>query len=105
MTAATDVYSCDDHLDLSAVPPDGLGVAAAARAAPSAARASSTRARARMWVCEGRVIGRSGMPKNTELVKKLSAIGRAGIEDDGYRAGHAAAAPRRTWTATGWPRR
>ena len=41
----------------------------------------------RQWVCEGRVIGRSGMPKNKELVKKLSAIGRAGIDDDGYRAG------------------
>src|SRR6516164_7644545 len=27
------------------------------------------------------------MPKNKELVKKLSAIGRAGIDDDGYRAG------------------
>jgi predicted TIM-barrel fold metal-dependent hydrolase len=40
-------------------------------------------------VCEGRVIGRSGMPKNKELVRKLSAIGRAGIDDDGYRAGTA----------------
>ena len=43
MDPATGIYSCDDHLDLSAVPPDALGVAAAARAAPSAARTSSTR--------------------------------------------------------------
>jgi uncharacterized protein len=41
----------------------------------------------RQWICEDRVIGRSGMPKNKEAVKRLSAIGRAGIDDDGYRAG------------------
>jgi len=29
------------------------------------------------------------MPKNKEIVRKLSAIGRAGIDDDGYRAGNA----------------
>jgi predicted TIM-barrel fold metal-dependent hydrolase len=40
-----------------------------------------------MWVCEGRVMGRSGMPRNREAVKAFSAIGRAGIDDDGYRAG------------------
>ncbi len=40
-----------------------------------------------LWVCEDRVIGRSGMPKNRDAVKAFSAIGRAGIDDDGYRAG------------------
>ena len=33
------------------------------------------------------MIGRSGMPKNQAAVKSFSAIGRAGIDDDGYRAG------------------
>jgi predicted TIM-barrel fold metal-dependent hydrolase len=44
-----------------------------------------------MWVCEDRVLGQSGRRQggDTEALKKLSAIGRAGIEDDGYRAGNA----------------
>ena len=41
-----------------------------------------------MWVCEDHVLGRSGMPKNRDAVKGFSAIGRAGIDDDGYRAGN-----------------
>ena len=40
-----------------------------------------------VWVCEDRVLGGSGNPQNSALLKSLSAIGRAGIEDDGYRAG------------------
>src|SRR5262249_43315398 len=37
-----------------------------------------------------RVVGRSGISASTrDIAKKLSAIGRAGIEDDGYRAGTA----------------
>ena len=34
------------------------------------------------------------------MAKSLSAIGRAGIDDDGFRAGTPTAAARRTWTAT-----
>jgi len=41
-----------------------------------------------VWVCEGRVLGGSGRPANSALAKSLSAIGRAGIEDDGYRPGN-----------------
>lgn len=80
------IYSCDDHLDLSAVPP---GVWESRLPSALAARGPRVvdEGKGRQWVCEGRVIGRSGMPKNKELVKKLSAIGRAGIDDDGYRAG------------------
>jgi predicted TIM-barrel fold metal-dependent hydrolase len=82
----TAVYSCDDHLDLSAVPPTVWS-----SRLPSALVERGPHVvdegKGRQWVCEGRVIGRSGMPKNKELVKKLSAIGRAGIDDDGYRAG------------------
>ena len=40
-----------------------------------------------MWVCEDRVIGRSGNAGVSAAQKQLSAIGRAGIDDDGYRAG------------------
>ena len=42
-----------------------------------------------VWVCEDRVLGRSGNAGATgeRILKQLSAIGRAGIDDDGYRAG------------------
>jgi predicted TIM-barrel fold metal-dependent hydrolase len=85
MTASA-IYSCDDHLDLSAVPPTvwetRLSRAFAARG-PRVVDGD----KGRQWVCEDRVIGRSGMPRNAAAVKALSAIGRAGIDDDGYRAG------------------
>jgi uncharacterized protein len=84
---ATTIYSCDDHLDLSAVPPklweSRLSAAHAARGPRVVMRD-----RGAMWVCEDRVMGRSGMPANRDAVKGLSAIGRAGIDDDGYRAGN-----------------
>ncbi len=83
---ATDVYSCDDHLDLSAVPPS-VWESRLPRALAERGPRVVDEGKGAQWVCEGRVIGRSGMPKNKELVKKLSAIGRAGIDDDGYRAG------------------
>src|SRR6478609_919680 len=83
---ATAIYSCDDHLDLSAVPPtvweSRLSRAHAARG-PRVVDGE----KGRQWLCEDQVIGRSGMPRNTAAVKSLSAIGRAGIDDDGYRAG------------------
>jgi predicted TIM-barrel fold metal-dependent hydrolase len=86
MGAEPAIYSCDDHLDLSAAPPDlwrSRLPAADAERGPHVV----TEGRRRMWVCEGRVIGRSGIgATTTEAAKKLSAIGRAGIEDDGYRA-------------------
>jgi predicted TIM-barrel fold metal-dependent hydrolase len=34
------------------------------------------------------VLGQSGRPANSAVAKGLSAIGRAGIEDDGYRPGN-----------------
>ncbi len=84
MTGA--IYSCDDHLDLSAVPP-GVWDSRIPRRFVERGPRVVDEGKGRQWVCEGKVIGRSGMPKNKELVKKLSAIGRAGIDDDGYRAG------------------
>jgi predicted TIM-barrel fold metal-dependent hydrolase len=40
----------------------------------------------RTWVCNDRVLGRSGHGAGADAVKSVSAIGRAGIEDDGFRA-------------------
>ena len=80
------IYSCDDHLDLSAVPP-ALWESRMPRALAARAPRVVDGEKGRQWVCEERVIGRSGMPKNKAAVQKLSAIGRAGIDDDGYRAG------------------
>ncbi|MEI8000472.1 MAG: amidohydrolase family protein [Actinomycetes bacterium] len=85
----TVVYSCDDHLDLRAVPPtlwESRLPAVLAEAGPRVVE----RGGERVWVCEGRVLGGSGLPPNASLLKSLSAIGRAGIDDDGYRAGTAA---------------
>jgi predicted TIM-barrel fold metal-dependent hydrolase len=81
------IYSCDDHLDLSAVPPD-LWHTRMPGADSERAPHVVTRTNGAVWVCEDRVMGRSGMPPNREMVKRFSAIGRAGIEDDGYRAGN-----------------
>jgi len=82
---ATRIYSCDDHLDLPAVPP-GLWESRLPRTlAPRGLRVVESDGK-RRWICDGRVLGPSGAA-NRELLKKLSAIGRAGIEDDGYRAG------------------
>ncbi len=80
------LYSCDDHLDLSAVPPT-VWESRLPRALVERGPHVVDGEKGRQWICEGRVIGRSGMPRNTAAVKNLSAIGRAGIDDDGYRAG------------------
>jgi predicted TIM-barrel fold metal-dependent hydrolase len=86
MTTTTTIYSCDDHLDLSAVPPDLWQLRLPSAQAERAPRVVA-RDRGRVWVCEDRTMGRSGMPPNKDFVKRFSAIGRAGIDDDGYRAG------------------
>ncbi len=82
---ASSIYSCDDHLDLNAVPPElwrsRLSSAEAERAPLVVARDGVP-----TWVCNDRVLGRSGRPPGSDDLKKLSAIGRAGIEDDGFRS-------------------
>ena len=84
----TAIYSCDDHLDLRAVPPDLWQ-----SRLPSTLRDRAPRVVPKgdesVWVCEDRVLGGSGRPANDLIAKSLNAIGRAGIEDDGYRAGNA----------------
>jgi len=82
------IFSCDDHLDLSAVPPH-LWESRLASADATRGPRVEKREKGSVWVCEGEVIGRSGMPANREFVRQFSAIGRAGIDDDGYRAGTA----------------
>jgi predicted TIM-barrel fold metal-dependent hydrolase len=81
------VLSCDDHLDLYAVPP-GLWESRLSRADVERGPRVVERDGERVWVCEDRVIGRSGRSSTSALAKALNAIGRAGIEDDGYRAGN-----------------
>jgi predicted TIM-barrel fold metal-dependent hydrolase len=82
----TRIYSCDDHLDLPAVPP-GLWQARLPRAQAERGPRVVVRDGTPLWVCEDRVLARSGSSGNTEVLKKLSAIVRAGIEDDGFRSG------------------
>ena len=84
MDSAARLYSCDDHLDLRAVPPE-LWRSRLPRALAERGPRVVTRDRESVWVCEDRVLGGSGKSLKGD-VKKLSAIGRAGIEDDGFRA-------------------
>lgn len=86
MSETTTIYSCDDHLDLSAVPPAVWQSRLAPGDAGRGPRVEERDGKA-IWVCEDRVIGRSGMNVRNETAKSLSAIGRAGIDDDGFRAG------------------
>jgi predicted TIM-barrel fold metal-dependent hydrolase len=82
MDPATRIYSCDDHLDMRAVPPE-LWQARLPRAQAERGPRVVTRDGSPVWVCEDRELGGSGA---TPLLNSLSAIGRAGIEDDGFRA-------------------
>lgn len=84
----TSIYSCDDHLDLNAVPWE-VWSSRLPKALVEQGPHVVERDGAAMWVSGDRVHGRSGRPPgaDTEKMKSLSAIGRAGIEDDGYRAG------------------
>ena len=83
---SSDIYSCDDHLDLHAVPPD-LWTSRLPSALVERGPHVLERDGERLWVCDDQVIGRSGVSAKSALAKTFSAIGRAGIEDDGYRAG------------------
>ncbi len=87
MDSTTRIYSCDDHLDLPAVPP-GLWESRLPRSLVERGLRVVERKGKPVWTCEGRVLNRSGSPPGSDAVKKLSAIGRAGIEDDGFRAGN-----------------
>jgi predicted TIM-barrel fold metal-dependent hydrolase len=85
MDATMGVYSCDDHLDLRAVPRN-LWESRLPRDLVERGPRVVTRDGESVWVCEDRVMGGSGLPATSKVLKNLSAIGRAGIEDDGFRA-------------------
>ncbi len=84
MTDDWSIYSCDDHLDLNAVPPEMWQSRLPNDVAPRAPRVEP-RDGVPTWICDGRVLGRSGRPPGSSDLKALSAIGRAGIDDDGFR--------------------
>jgi uncharacterized protein len=86
MDSASGIYSCDDHLDLYAVPPE-LWESRLPREQVESGPRVVTRDGKPVWVCEDRLMARSGISQKSDIAKKLSAIGRAGIEDDGFRAG------------------
>jgi predicted TIM-barrel fold metal-dependent hydrolase len=76
------IYSCDDHLYIHAVPPDLWTSRLEARWRDRGPRVES-RDGQRVWVVEDTVFGHSGL----RPAGPRSAIARAGIEDDGFRAG------------------
>jgi predicted TIM-barrel fold metal-dependent hydrolase len=80
-----DLYSCDDHLDLYAVPRDVWSARLPGGLRERGPHVETRDGRPR-WVCDGTVMGFSGQGKSA-VAKSLSAIGRAGIDDDGFRAG------------------
>ena len=84
MDPANRIYSCDDHLDLPAVPRD-VWQSRLSRSQAERGPHVVTRDGESVWVCEDRVLARSGASQTDPKLKKLSAIGRAGIEDDGFR--------------------
>jgi predicted TIM-barrel fold metal-dependent hydrolase len=82
----TRIYSSDDHLDMPAVPRD-LWQSRLPRNLAERGPHVEVRKGTPLWVCDDRVLARSGSSGKTEVLKKLSAIVRAGIEDDGFRSG------------------
>jgi uncharacterized protein len=78
------LYSCDDHLDLHAVPPQ-LWQSRLPKDKVERGPRVVTRDGEPTWVCNDRVLGRSGRPRSASALKNLSAVGRAGLEDDGFR--------------------
>ena len=87
MTMTWRLYSCDDHLDLWNLPrdvwEDRLPASLRERGPRVVEQGESA-----WWTCDGTVMGMHGL--KGEFGKAYSAIGRAGIEDDGLRASNPA---------------
>src|SRR5438094_8174079 len=66
MDRATAFYSCDDHLDLRAVPPDVWESRLTSDLRERGPRVVE-RDGQKVWVCEDRVLGQSGRPQNSAL--------------------------------------
>ena len=77
------IYSCDDHLDLRSVPRQLWQERLTGDLAERGPRVVMGEGDP-MWVCNERVLGRSGLPPG-DKVQILSAVSRAGLEDDGFR--------------------
>jgi predicted TIM-barrel fold metal-dependent hydrolase len=76
------IYSCDDHLDIHSVPPDLWTSRLPTRLRDRGPRVEA-RDGQRVWVVEDTAFGVSGLRPNGPT----SAIARAGLDDDGFRAG------------------
>ena len=87
MDPATGIYSCDDHLDLSAVPPELWQSRLPRALAERGPHVVDARRQAGVGVRRPRHRSQRDRRSRARSQKQLSAIGRAGIEDDGYRAG------------------
>jgi predicted TIM-barrel fold metal-dependent hydrolase len=87
MTMTWRLYSCDDHLDLWNLPrdvwEDRLPASLRERGPRVVEQGESA-----WWTCDGSVMGMHGL--KGDFGKHYSAIGRAGIEDDGLRASNPA---------------
>ena len=94
------IYSCDDHLDLSAVPPRRVG-SRGCHARARRARAARRRARRQaVWMCEDRVLGRSGIAGNERGARRASARSDAPASRTTASAPARPSCASRTWTAT-----
>ena len=69
----TSIYSCDDHLDLRAVPAPVCGSHRLPKALVERGPRVVTGEGDPMWVCNDRVLGRSGLPAGDKL-QALSAL-------------------------------
>ena len=98
---STVIYSCDDHLDLSAVPP---GLWESRLSAADAARGPRVvkREHGSVWVCEDAVMGRSGMPPNARVREEVQRDRAGRHRRRRVPRRDADVAARRTWIATAY---
>lgn len=75
------IYSCDDHLDLWTLPRDLWQARLPAALRDRAPKVIETPT-VDLWMCDDTPLGPSG----GKVMQQYSAIARAGIEDDGFRA-------------------
>ena len=87
---STAIYSCDDHLDLRAVPPELWSSRLSRADVERGPRVVERDGRVGLGLRRPRP-GRERLRRSPPVSASaaLNAIGRAGIDDDGYRAGNA----------------
>ena len=82
MATTEKLYSCDDHVDLWTLPRDLWETRLPANLRERGPRVVEQGETGAWWTCDGAMMGPSG----ARMMSQYSAITRAGIEDDGYRA-------------------